>query len=468
MKFFKYLFLAIAVVVIALIIWLAIAPPALVRVASNYAAKIVCSNVHLAGRDAQEVLKVDVQAPGHPILSYLDVETKGDEVRSSLFGLFAPALAVHRKGFGCTAVPDGDKAALPVLPTLETSSALSPDVLWPSGSAVEPVSNEKLAAVLNNEELQGPDMRAIVVIKDGKVVAERYGEGFSAKTPLLGWSMAKTVTGALVGALEKKGIVKRTDTGLFDEWKGDARKDISVANMLGMASSLTWNEGYGSVSDVTRVLYLEPDMAKFASKSLMDPADGSKRGEVFNYSSGTSTMISRYWQSKFDRPVDALSFPRQALFGPLGMSTAVFETDARGTLVGGSYIYASARDWARFGQFLLQKGIWEGQQILPEGYVDWMVEPHPAEGLEPLDPTRPKHVAGSYGRGHIWLRPPGAGRNGPDPEFNHKAWWLAGHDGQSVAIVPAENLVVVRMGLTPSKLGYKAATLTNAVIEALK
>ncbi|MEM9732867.1 MAG: serine hydrolase [Pseudomonadota bacterium] len=293
-------------------------------------------------------------------------------------------------------------------------------------------------------------------MKDGKVVGERYADGFGAETPLLGWSMAKTVTGALVGVMEKDGLTTRETTGLFPQWKGDARAKVSVGDMLGMVSSLKWNEGYGTVSDVTRMLYLENDMAAFATKAGLEPAKGEKIGEVFNYSSGTSVALSAYLQSLFPTPKDGISYLQSRLLDPIGMTSAIVETDATGTMVGGSYIYATARDWARFGQFLLDGGRAQGELLVPEEYVSWMTTAHPAS------------QSGAYGQGHIWRLPPNRRHNETGVPFAHKAWWLAGHDSQSVGIVPDKNLVVVRMGLTPSKLKYRPAPLTSAIIEALE
>jgi CubicO group peptidase (beta-lactamase class C family) len=195
----------------------------------------------------------------------------------------------------------------------------------------------------------------------------------------------------------------------------------------------------------TRMLYLEPDMAAFAAaKPLADEV-----GKAFSYSSGTTVMLSRLWQDAAGDPEQALAWPREALFGPLGMTSAVMETDARGTFVGSSYMYATARDWARFGQFLLQDGIWNSVELLPPGFAAWMREPAPASNSE-------------YGRGQVW-QDPDAGFDLPADAF-----WLLGHDGQSIAIAPSKRLVVVRLGLTPSKLGYKPQGMLEALAKAVE
>jgi CubicO group peptidase (beta-lactamase class C family) len=448
------LFLALLIVGV---VWLRVSPPDIVRVASNYAAKIVCSNVFLAGRDPQEVLQTDVMAAGHPVLSVMHVDVERDKglVRAGLFGVIGQGLSAYRSGFGCTPVSDGNLQLLSEMPHSPAPQSGGQHATWPSGNLVENAPHDRLEQVLNDDKLAGPGWRALVVVHQGQVVGERYAAGFTPDTPLLGWSMAKTVTAGLVGRLVQEGHFDLTTAGLFEEWSVDNRRTIRIADLLGMVSDLQWNEGYGTVSDVTRLLFLEPDMAQAATKIPLAQPDGARIGKVFNYSSGTSVALARYLQNTQSSNEDGLLLPRKYLFTPLGMTTAVMETDARGTLVGGSFMYASARDWARYGQFLLQKGNWMGQQLLPVGFVDWMTQPHPAS------------TDGRYGRGHIWLSPPGSNRPGRNPPFAHRAFWMAGHDGQSVAILPEHNIVVVRMGLTPSKLRYKVAGLAGAVVAAL-
>lgn len=453
----KWLVILVLSAVVLLAGWLWFAPPDLIRVGTGYAAKIVCSNVFIAGRDPAEVLKVDVQAPGHPLLTLIStkVDREAGSVTASLLGLFGSGTAIARDGLGCTSVPDGDIAALAPSPLPPLAVAVPSDTLWPEGGRVEPSQDPALAAILDDPALAGPGMRAVVVVQNGRIVGERYATGFSAETPLLGWSMSKTVNAAILGTVIREGQMDLTDVELFEEWQGDERTGISLADMMAMSSGLEFNEDYGDVTDVTRMLYLERDMAAFASeKPLLQPA-----GSTFSYSSGTAVMLSSLWQNRFDDPAVALAWPRRALFDPLGMTSAILETDASGTFVGSSYVYANARDWARFGQFMLQGGVWNGQPVLPEGFVAWMTEEAPAS-------------KGEYGRGQLWLHGPQAGTpDGEDPDAGFSipadAYWLLGHDGQSTTVIPSKNLVVVRMGLTPSKLRYKAQALVAAIAAAL-
>ncbi len=434
--------------------WFAMVPPELIRVGAGYSAKIVCSNVFLAGRDPDQVLADDVQAPGHPLLKLMQVKVDREArmVRAGLFGFWGARTAIARDGLGCTVLPEGivpaaladRQAAMPV------PAAPSP-ALWPEGEQVEVSGDQALAKILDDPAMTGPGMRAVVVVRDGRIVAERYGEGFSAGTPLLGWSMTKTVTATLVGMLVREGKLSVDKKQLFQAWRADGRADITLAELMGMSSGLAFNEDYGDVTDVTRMLFLEKDMAGFAAaKPLTAPVD-----TAFSYSSGTTLLISRVWQEAVGDPQAALAWPREKLFGPLGMASAVLEPDAAGTLVGSSYLYATARDWARFGQFLLQDGEWNGEPVLPAGYAAWMREPGAASD-------------GSYGRGQLWLRGPRSTK-AQDVALGvpGDTFWLIGHDGQSTAIIPSLGLVVVRMGLTPERLGYKPQAMVGALAKVL-
>ncbi|MEO0484950.1 MAG: serine hydrolase [Pseudomonadota bacterium] len=424
------------------VLWLA--PPAELRVATNYAAKIVCTNVFWADRDAQDVLEVDVQAPGHPLLRFVSasVDPERGQVQTRIFGLFAPATAQMRPGLGCANV-QGEPPATAA--GISTEIALPPaEALWPDGQAVTPLRNAALDAVLNDPALLGPGYRGVVIVKDGRILAERYGAGFDEATPLLGWSMTKTVTAALIGTLVQsdKLALEAPLTGSFPAWAADGRAEITLSDMLSMTSGLAWNEGYGSVSDVTRMLYLEGDMAGFAASLPLEAAPGAS----FAYSSGTSTMLARVWQDAVGE--SSLSYPQRALFEPLGMASAVMEADANDTFVGSSYMYATARDWARFGMMLARGGQWDGEQIVPEAFVARMAAP-----VGPSD--------GRYTQGQMWRE---AGRDQAPIE---DGVWMRGHDGQFVGVFPDRDLVIVRLGLTPTAHGYTPAPLARAVIAAL-
>jgi CubicO group peptidase (beta-lactamase class C family) len=199
------------------------------------------------------------------------------------------------------------------------------------------------------------------------------------------------------------------------------------------------------------MLYLQPDMAAFARAQPIDHPPGG----YWSYSSGTANIVSRIVQDAAG-PLGA-ALPRRVLFERLGMRSGTLETDEHGTLVGSSYMYATARDWARYGQFLVQDGVWQGQRLLPEGFVAMMATPVAASG-------------GRYGQGFVWLW----GSDGVTPGVNPDAafgipadtFWMMGHDGQSTAIIRSRQLVVVRMGLTPAGDNYTSQPLLHAILAA--
>lgn len=433
--------------------WMIVSPPQLLRVGSGYAAKIVCSNVFLAGRDPADVLATDVQAPGHPLLRLMrqSVDYEDKTVTASLLGIFAPGHAAYREGFGCAGVPDGDfdtarqvvgDVALP-----PHAGAPAPDAPWPDGEVR--ADDARLGAILDDQALLGPGVRGVVVIHDGRLAGERYGAGFSAQTPLLGWSVTKTVNAALIGRVMQERRLSPTQARLFPEWSADARAQITVADLLAMQSGLVFNEDYGDVTDVTRMLFLEPNMARYAASFPLE----ANPGEKFSYSSGTAVLLSHIFMNALSDRWQALAYPATALFVPLGMRSAVMETDETGIFVGSSYMYATARDWARFAQLLLNDGTWKGARLLPEGYVAAMGTPSSASN-------------GEYGQAQTWIDGPG---RDPDSKYGlpEDTFWMLGHDGQSIAVIPSRNIAVIRLGLTPSRLGYRPQELVKRVVEAI-
>jgi CubicO group peptidase (beta-lactamase class C family) len=451
----------VLIVAAALLLWFK--PPALLRVGANYSAKIVCSNVFLAGRDPEEVLRVDVQAPGISILKLMRVSVDRERgvVRAGFLGVIGDGLAQYRSGHGCTVFPDGklDSSAPSQFSSMARIGPPAPSAFstapWPDGAAVQ--TRATIDALIKDPVLAGPGARAIVVVDHGRIVGEYYGPGFESKTPLLGWSMTKTVTAGAIGMLIKDGKLSLAQAGF---WPGnDGRERIRLKDLLAMSSGLQWNEAYGAVSDVTSMLYQQPDMAGFArSPPLAHPP-----GEEWLYSSGTAVILSRIAQEALAQAGGATAghdlptFIKGRLFDPLGITTATIEPDERGTLVGSSYMYATARDWARYGLFLLQDGIWQGEELLPPGYVAMMATPVEASH-------------GQYGMGQTWLWGSDAVTPGvnPDAAFGipPDTFWMSGHDGQSVCIIKSRQLVIVRLGLTPYAAGYTAQRLVQAVLKA--
>jgi CubicO group peptidase (beta-lactamase class C family) len=279
--------------------------------------------------------------------------------------------------------------------------------------------------------------RALIIVHNGRLIVERYGPGITKETPLLSWSMAKSFINAMVGILIKKGKMSLKDPAPVPEWQkaDDPRRAITLDQLLRMSSGLEWVEAYAErpVSDVNIMLLLKPDMAAYtASKPLAARPD-----TVWHYSSGTTNMISRLIRDVVGSREAYWEFPRRELFNKIGMRSAVWETDASGTFIGSSYLYATARDYARFGLLYLNDGVWQGERILPEGWVAYSTTPTPAA---------PK---GQYGA-HFWLN---GGRDSnptgrPYPQLPGDTFFARGYQGQTIAIIPSRKLLVVRLGMT--------------------
>ena len=318
------------------------------------------------------------------------------------------------------------------------------DRLWPDGERVDlgadtdgidrPALDAALAAAFAEPDPAHPrNTRALVVVHRGRIVAERYAPGFDHSTPLNGWSMTKGAINALIGLRVKDGKLAITDRALLPEWRNadDLRRHISLDDLLRMSSGLAFDESYDDpLADVVEMLFVKDDMAGFAAaKKLLHPP-----GSYWDYSSGTSMIVSRILRDSFATEDDYLRYPSERLFGPLGMRSAAIGTDAAGTLVGASLLYASARDFARLGLLFLHDGVWNGQHILPP---DWVVYSRgPSRALQD----------GSYGA-HLWLRLPEWANLGVPP-MPEDAYYFLGYQEQIVAIVPSRDLVVVRLGLT--------------------
>lgn len=352
----------------------------------------------------------------------------------------------------------------PLIATLALATSLA---ACGSPEAVEdpPLTEEALAAVEDNPGAPAKalareiddlftreglgETRAVLVMHGGDVAAERYGEGYDADTRMISWSMAKTVTATMIGMLVADGLLRLDQPAPIPRWQraGDARADITLRHLLQMRSGLDHTEA-GDVpyeSGEVRMLFLDgrDDMARWAEEQPLEAEPGSK----FEYSSNTTVIladIAARALTDSTRPEDrrraVADYLQARLFGPLGMTSVVPEFDRAGTLIGGSLMHATARDWAKFGELLRNKGSYRGEQIVPRQWVEAMTTPSPRSP--------------QYGL-QTWLnRPTGEDEH---PLFPNRApesaFSLIGHMGQYVFVSPDQKLTVVRLGHsdTPSR-----------------
>ena len=413
-------------------------------VGTAYAAKTLCSGVFVSGRPPEDVIREDILADNHPLLKAVWPSVDRDRrVASATFlGLMGREARFH-PGLGCMLVIGTPASVLddPLPPDPSVAAAESDDDIAPG--ALDPSLDATKLRSAVDAAFSEPDpkhlrrTRAVVVLYRGRIAAERYAPGFSAAMPLLGWSMTKSVTAVLIGTLVRDGKLSIERTRLVPEWTGagDGRARITLDQLLRMVSGLRFRESHGDpLEDVARMLFTRADAAAYAIDKPLEFAPGTH----WSYSSGTSNILSRVIQLALGGSErDYLLYPRRALFDRIGMRSAVIEADASGRFLASSYMYASARDWARFGELLLQDGVWRGQRILPEGWVRYMAT---------LTPQSPRKDFGA----HLWVKvpPPFDSAVKPGPRLPPDAFHVVGHEGQFVSVIPSRQLVVVRLGLS--------------------
>ncbi len=435
-------------VAIAAVVAVRTQPGVAVAVGAGFAARTTCALVFHTGLDPDWLARdyvAHMLGPGAALVS-VAIDREAGSVDARAAGL-TTARAIHRKGVGCTLVADADEAALRRFEDPPHAPPLPADAPWPRGSAppaAPPPAGlpEAVARAFDEPEGTAGRMRqtlAVVVVHRGRLIAERYADGIGPDTPLLSWSMAKSVIAALVGVAALEERLDLADPAPVPEWRGadDPRSGITLDMLLRMSSGLAFDETYGAVNDVSRMLFTRADYGAFAAGFPL----AHSPDDAWSYSSGTSNILARVLRDAFDGDLEAMvRWSRERLFDPVGMRSAVFETDASDSFVGSSFVFATARDWARFGQLHLQDGVWEGERLLPEGWSAYVSRPTPDAPM------------GRYGAGW-WLN---AGE--PDdpsermwPNVPRDAYAARGMSGQYVVVVPSAELVVVRLGLTQAE-----------------
>jgi len=406
---------------------------------TGYAAHNACALAAIAGRGDPEA-----DLPPNPLVPVLRTSTRTDGATSSVLGVAATQTAWASDGFGCTL--DDRRPDLPK-PTV-VGAAGNPYTDAPTAAAAQDVLDYAFGTDLPAADRAELGTRAVVVLKDGRLVAERYAPGFGPTTPQLGWSMTKSVTDLLVGRLVQEGRISLDDDHLRPEWDGDRRADITVRQLLQMTSGLAWDETYALNTPITRMLYLEHDMGGYAAAQELAHDPGTYR----QYSSGSTTLLCSVLAARTGL---GANLPRDLLFGPLGLSSAVLEPDAAGTPVCSSYLWATPRDWAAVGQFALDDGVWNGRRLVPAG---WLAASTKAVAVGGGEST-------PYGSG--WW--PNQGLDGAlvEPGLPADAYFAEGHDGQWTIVVPSRRLVVVRLGFTPARDDSRGLSTAVRLLRAL-
>jgi CubicO group peptidase (beta-lactamase class C family) len=403
-------------------------------------AKQTCSLTFVSGLEAEraQALYTDPLLGDVAGLVHTDIDYEAGEVTTAVLGLFWRQRAVFREGLGCTLV--------------HGSGEFDPDASAPLSSQRDPMvldaahrdaafDTAALDAALDAAfTADGRNTLGVAVLHDGRLVAERYADGVSPETPLHGWSMTKSLAATMAGVLVQRGLIDIEAQGQIPALSEAGRPDITVDDLLRMAGGLAGYERNDGSDPNSDMLFTESDMARFAATRdlIADP------GERWDYQSGNTVLAGSALEPYLGESVpDKIETMREWLFEPLGMQRSILEADEAGTLQWSSYMYASARDWARLGQLYINGGrAPDGTRIIPESWADYVSGPTPGSN-------------GDYGSG-FWMYETGL----PEDTFI-----MNGFQGQYAFIIPSEGLVVVRLGATNFQ-SDGAVALANAVTDA--
>ena len=397
------------------------------NIISGYAAKNMASTVFIANRSAISVNENDHQVPMIDLAETI-VDTTQKIARSNVFGLMERE-AIYREGLGSVLVNDESKINFHTKPrrSINHISAPFPEGHNPAKDTLLADVNYELLNKALDSAFANPEIRrtrTVMVLYKNQLVAERYAEGFNRNTPVLGWSMTKSILATLYGILNYQNKIDLNQPTGWDEWAQDERSEITFNHLLRMQSGLEWDEDYTSISDVTRMLFLESNMSGVQSIKQSSAAPT----EIWNYSSGTSNLLSGMMRKLMNNDQEYMDFPYRELIDRIGMHSMLIETDMEGNFVGSSYGWASTADWAKFGLLYLNEGNWFGEQLFSKDWIDYITKPT-------------KNSNGTYGA-HFWLN-----AHGKYPDVPKDLYSANGYQGQFVFIIPSKNLVVVRTGL---------------------
>ena len=426
-KFFKIF----AVLLVLLLVYLRTAIYPQLDLISGFASKSVASGHFLDNRSLETIQQGDNDIPKIDwAKNTIDATEK--YVTATVYGL-KERKAIYREGLGATLINDDFDVSklynVPKRKKLENNLPFPYGNNEPKDTVFTNIDYKKLnATVANAFDKKGEKSkrtRAILVIYKDKIIAEKYDTNFNKNSRLLGWSMTKSITATMFGILQKQGKIDVTKPASITEWKNDKRANITLNDLLHMNSGLEWEENYEKISDATKMLFIEEDMSQ---SQLRKPA-AFKPNSHWNYSSGTTNLLSGILRNQFKTHQEYLDFWYTNLLDKIGMNSALIETDMAGNFVGSSYGWATARDWGKFGLLYLHKGNWNGEQLFDESWANYVATPTNTSN-------------GRYGA-QFWLNAGGHFQDVP-----REMYYASGYQGQMVAIFPSRDLVIVHLGLS--------------------
>lgn len=415
---------------------------------SGFSAKSIASGHFIDHRSQEMIEKGDNDIPMID-LAKNKIDDIGKFATASVYGL-KERKAIYREGLGATLINDNfdvtKRYEVPKRNKLNNNLPYPFGNLEPKDTVFANINYDKLqkavADAFDKKREKNKRTRSLIVIYKDKIIAEKYTNGFDKNSKILGWSMTKSITGTLFGILEKQGKINIMKPAPITEWQNDERSKITINDLLHMNSGLEWEEDYTKISDVTKMLFQAEDM----SQSQINKPLVGKPNAAWNYSSGTTNLLSGILRKQFKTHQEYLDFWYSALIDKIGMNSMVVETDMAGNFVGSSYSWATTRDWAKFGLLYLHKGDWNGEQLFNESWAKYVATPTNTSN-------------GNYGA-QFWLN-----AGGQFPNVPKDMYYCSGYQGQMVAVFPSHDLVIVRMGLSEE---FDFNELLSEIVRSLK
>ncbi|ELY2009439.1 serine hydrolase [Flavobacterium psychrophilum] len=427
----KKIFKILGFVILLFLVYFGVTTYPKLDLISGFSAKSVASGHFIDNRSLEIIEKGDNDIDLID-LAKNKINENSKSASASVYGL-KTRKAIYREGLGATLINDGFDESKPY--EVPKRTKLNNNLPFPYGNneaekvVFENIDYKKLELAVENafdkKGQKNKRTRALLVIYKDKIIAEKYDTGFTKNSKILGWSMTKSITATYFGILQKQGKLDINKPAPIAEWQNDERKNITTNDLLHMNSGLEWEEDYAKISDATKMLFHEEDMTR---SQILKPAK-FKPNTHWNYSSGTTNLLSGILRKQFKTHQEYLDFWYSALIDKIGMNSMVVETDMAGNYIGSSYGWATARDWSKFGLLYLHKGNWNGEQIFDESWAKYVATP-----------TNDSN--GIYGA-QFWLN-----GSGEYPDAPKDLYSAHGFQGQCVFIIPSKNIVIVRMGLS--------------------
>ena len=398
---------------------------------SGFSAKSVASAHFIDHRSLELIEKSDNDIKLIRLANNTIVEEE-NYATSSVFGM-QKRKAIYREGLGSLLIDDDFDVSKPYLVPKRNQPKINfpypHGTNEPKDSVFSTIDYTQLKKAVDNAFDEGDAFakrtRSVVILHKDHLIMEKYADGFNKNSKILGWSMTKSITATYFGILHYQNKIDINKPAPIIEWKNDERAKITVNNLIQMNSGLEWEEKYDRICDATKMLFNSRDMGQV---QLEKPLFG-KPNQSWNYSSGTTNLLSKILRNQFKTHQEYLDFWYSSLIDKIGMYSMVVETDMTGNCVGSSYAWATSRDWAKFGLLYLHNGNWFGEQLFDPSWSKYVSTPTPTS-------------EGRYG-GHFWLN-----SSGKYPDAPRDLYYASGFQGQKVIIIPSKDLVIVRMGLT--------------------